>query len=87
MLNLVLYFYFIVLAFSFEQWYQIPHDDEEVFVNYKKEVSSFDEAKRACRKRNAINLILYKKNVLDFMTTFIIPEFCLAESKHPEFVT
>ena len=67
MLKIALWFNFFLFASALKQWYQIPNHDEEIFVNNEDEVSSFDEAKRACQEKKAINLILYKKPVVNFL--------------------
>ena len=73
MLRLVLWFYSILFVCALKRWYQIPNHDEEIFVNYEDQVI-FREAKIACQERNAINLVLYKKPVLEFMARIVMAD-------------
>jgi len=68
----ILYFCIFSKAYGIRKWYRIPNHDEEIFVNFEETVSSFVDAKRICELNNAINLVLIKKPVIDFLISHVI---------------
>jgi len=74
MFNSVLFFSFVLAVNAIKKWYQIPNHDEEIFVNYEDMVPNFNKAKKLCKMKNAINLILYKKPVIEFLVTRVLKD-------------
>jgi len=75
--NLICLLGLVFSVVALKKWYQIPNHDEEIFINYEDTVPNFAEAKKLCEQKNAINLVLYKKIVIEFMIRKVLMELSL----------
>ena len=74
--NLKCLYFLPIFVSSQSKWQTIINHQEEVFIDLTKNVSSWLDARNACDGMQSINLVLWRKPVLDFVNIFLNQSSC-----------